>query len=65
MARLARICIPEIPLHIIQRGDNRQNCFVYRERNIQQGNRAADKSTDENNKESAKPKQQTAEEFLL
>ena len=27
MPRRARIIIPEIPVHIIQRGNNRQNCF--------------------------------------
>ncbi|MDZ7753508.1 MAG: transposase [Gammaproteobacteria bacterium] len=28
MARLPRVCIPGIPLHIIQRGNNRQACFA-------------------------------------
>jgi putative transposase len=28
MARLPRICLPGIPQHIIQRGNNRQACFV-------------------------------------
>lgn len=28
MARLPRLCLPGIPLHIIQRGNNRQVCFV-------------------------------------
>ncbi|WP_151704818.1 transposase [Nitrincola alkalilacustris] len=28
MARLNRICVPGIPQHIIQRGNNRQACFV-------------------------------------
>jgi len=28
MARLPRICLPGIPLHIIQRGNNRQACFA-------------------------------------
>lgn len=28
MARLSRVCIPGIPLHIIQRGNNRQACFA-------------------------------------
>ena len=28
MARLPRICLPGIPLHIIQRGVNRQACFA-------------------------------------
>lgn len=27
MARLSRICLPGMPLHIIQRGNNRQVCF--------------------------------------
>ena len=27
MARLPRICLPGIPQHIIQRGNNRQMCF--------------------------------------
>ena len=27
MARLPRICLPGIPQHIIQRGNNRQACF--------------------------------------
>jgi putative transposase len=27
MARLSRLCLPEIPQHIIQRGNNRQICF--------------------------------------
>ena len=27
MARLSRVCLPEIPQHIIQRGNNRQICF--------------------------------------
>jgi putative transposase len=27
MARLTRICLPEVPRHIIQRGNNRQACF--------------------------------------
>jgi putative transposase len=28
MARLPRLCLPGIPLHIIQRGTNRQACFA-------------------------------------
>ncbi|MBK9130245.1 MAG: transposase [Gammaproteobacteria bacterium] len=28
MARLTRICLPGLPLHIIQRGNNRQRCFA-------------------------------------
>jgi putative transposase len=28
MARLSRICLPGIPQHVIQRGNNRQICFV-------------------------------------
>ncbi|MCK4743169.1 MAG: transposase [Sulfuriflexus sp.] len=28
MARLKRICLPGIPQHIIQRGNNRQVCFI-------------------------------------
>ncbi len=28
MARLPRICPPGIPVHIIQRGNNRQVCFA-------------------------------------
>ena len=28
MARLPRICLPGIPQHIIQRGNNRQICFA-------------------------------------
>jgi putative transposase len=28
MARLPRICLPGIPQHIIQRGNNRQACFA-------------------------------------
>ena len=28
MARLPRICLPGIPHHIIQRGNNRQLCFA-------------------------------------
>lgn len=31
MARQARICIPGIALHIVQRGNNRQKCFLQRE----------------------------------
>ena len=27
MARLPRVCLPGIPLHVIQRGNNRQVCF--------------------------------------
>lgn len=27
MPRRARVCLPRIPLHIIQRGNNRQACF--------------------------------------
>ena len=27
MARLPRICLPGIPQHVIQRGNNRQVCF--------------------------------------
>lgn len=27
MARLPRLCLPGIPQHIIQRGNNRQICF--------------------------------------
>lgn len=27
MARLPRICLPDIPQHVIQRGNNRQACF--------------------------------------
>lgn len=30
MPRPARICVPGIPLHIVQRGHNRQVCFVQR-----------------------------------
>ena len=28
MARLPRVCLPGIPLHLIQRGNNRQACFA-------------------------------------
>ena len=28
MARLPRVCLPGIPLHLIQRGNNRQPCFT-------------------------------------
>jgi putative transposase len=28
MARLPRICLPGVPQHIIQRGNNRQACFA-------------------------------------
>ena len=28
MSRLPRLCVPSIPLHIIQRGNNRQMCFA-------------------------------------
>ena len=28
MARLLRICLPGIPQHVIQRGNNRQVCFA-------------------------------------
>ena len=28
MARLPRVCLPDIPQHIIQRGNNRQLCFA-------------------------------------
>ena len=31
MARLPRICLPGIPQHIIQRGNNRQTCFASEE----------------------------------
>ena len=31
MARLPRVCLPGIPLHLIQRGNNRQACFVSQE----------------------------------
>lgn len=31
MARLPRICLPGIPQHIIQRGNNRQACFASEE----------------------------------
>ena len=31
MARLSRICLPDIPQHIIQRGNNRQVCFASEE----------------------------------
>ncbi|MBB3167182.1 REP element-mobilizing transposase RayT [Simiduia aestuariiviva] len=31
MARLPRLCLPGIPLHIIQRGTNRQACFASEE----------------------------------
>lgn len=31
MARLPRICLPGIPLHLIQRGNNRQPCFASQE----------------------------------
>lgn len=31
MARLRRVCLPGIPLHIIQRGNNRQVCFASEE----------------------------------
>lgn len=31
MARLPRLCVPDIPQHIIQRGTNRQVCFVAEE----------------------------------
>lgn len=31
MARLARLCLPDIPQHIIQRGTNRQACFASEE----------------------------------
>jgi REP element-mobilizing transposase RayT len=27
MARLFRVCLPNVPLHVIQRGNNRQVCF--------------------------------------
>jgi len=27
MARLPRICLPGIPQHVVQRGNNRQACF--------------------------------------
>ena len=30
MARPIRICIPETPLHVVQRGNNRQACFHHR-----------------------------------
>ena len=30
MPRPARICVPGIPLHIVQRGNDRQNCFRQR-----------------------------------
>ncbi|WP_156521170.1 hypothetical protein [Halothiobacillus diazotrophicus] len=28
MARLPRLCVPDVPQHIIQRGNNRQVCFA-------------------------------------
>jgi putative transposase len=28
MARLQRVCLPGVPLHIVQRGNNRQACFT-------------------------------------
>lgn len=28
MARLPRVCLPGVPLHLIQRGNNRQACFA-------------------------------------
>ena len=31
MARLSRICLPGIPQHVIQRGNNRQACFASKE----------------------------------
>ena len=31
MARLPRLCLPNIPQHIIQRGSNRQACFASNE----------------------------------
>ncbi|MHB1358539.1 MAG: transposase [Rhodocyclaceae bacterium] len=31
MPRRARICLPNVPLHLIQRGNNRQVCFVANE----------------------------------
>jgi len=31
MARLPRICLPGIPQHVIQRGNNRQTCFASEE----------------------------------
>ncbi|MDZ7804965.1 hypothetical protein [Thiohalophilus sp.] len=31
MARLPRICLPGIPQHVIQRGNNRQVCFASEE----------------------------------
>ena len=31
MARLARVCVPDVPHHIIQRGNNRQACFAAQE----------------------------------
>lgn len=31
MARLSRLCLPDIPQHIIQRGTNRQACFASEE----------------------------------
>jgi putative transposase len=30
MARRHRQCIPDMPMHIVQRGNNRQPCFVHR-----------------------------------
>ncbi len=31
MPRRARVSLPEVPLHIIQRGNNRQACFYAEE----------------------------------
>jgi hypothetical protein len=31
MARFPRLCLPDIPQHIIQRGINRQPCFAAEE----------------------------------
>jgi putative transposase len=31
MARLPRLCLPGIPQHVIQRGNNRQACFASNE----------------------------------
>ena len=31
MARLPRLCLPGIPQHVIQRGNNRQVCFASNE----------------------------------
>jgi putative transposase len=28
MSRRARLSLPDVPLHIIQRGNNRQACFL-------------------------------------